>query len=50
MDGYHVVFGRLIDGFDVLDLLEKEGTLMGNGVQKGIPKRDVRIIDCGELL
>uniref|UniRef100_A0A7S3GCA7 Peptidyl-prolyl cis-trans isomerase n=1 Tax=Palpitomonas bilix TaxID=652834 RepID=A0A7S3GCA7_9EUKA len=41
LDNKHVVFGRLIDGFDTLDKIEAEGTLSGK------PKRKVEVEDCG---
>lgn len=43
LDGKHVVFGQLEDGTEVLDAIEKAGTIGGK------PRRDVRIYNCGEL-
>lgn len=43
LDGKHVVFGRVIDGFDVLDRMEVCGT------QHGKTTKDVVIDDCGLL-
>jgi len=42
LDGRHVVFGKLIDGFDVLKKMEACGS------SSGAPKMNVRIVDCGE--
>jgi len=42
LDGKHVVFGHVIDGFEVLDAIEKVGT------EGGKPLRKVWIHDCGE--
>lgn len=41
--GRHVVFGRVLDGMDVLGMIEAAGT------KSGRPLRDVRIADSGEL-
>ncbi|XP_043940161.1 LOW QUALITY PROTEIN: peptidyl-prolyl cis-trans isomerase A [Protopterus annectens] len=43
LDGKHVVFGRVIEGMDVLNEMEKTGT------QNGKPKAKVVIADCGQL-
>ncbi len=43
LDGKHVVFGRLIEGDDVLTQIEGEGTT------SGAPSRSVVIADCGQL-
>ncbi len=43
LDGKHVVFGEIIDGFDVVDAMEKVGT------GKGDPKQSVIIVDSGVL-
>ena len=40
-DGYHVVFGELVDGQDVLDKLEESVTRLGNLAH------DVKIEECG---
>mmetsp|Transcript_123391 Transcript_123391/g.282841 ORF Transcript_123391/g.282841 Transcript_123391/m.282841 type:complete len:172 (-) Transcript_123391:21-536(-) len=42
LDGKHVVFGQLEDGFDVLEEIESVGTIGGRS------KRPVTIFDCGE--
>jgi peptidylprolyl isomerase len=43
LDGKHVVFGKLVDGFNVLKAIEKQGTANGG------PKSKVTIVDCGEV-
>ena len=43
LDGKHVVFGRLIDGMELLKTVEATGS------QSGEPSANVRIEDCGEL-
>jgi peptidylprolyl isomerase len=43
LDGKHVVFGRVIEGMDVINKVE----LVGSG--SGIPSKKVRIVDSGEL-
>lgn len=42
LDGKHVVFGRLIEGMDVLDTLEKVKT-----GESDKPVEKVEIVDCG---
>eukprot|EP00929_Paragymnodinium_shiwhaense_P077797 TRINITY_DN40144_c0_g1_i1.p2 TRINITY_DN40144_c0_g1~~TRINITY_DN40144_c0_g1_i1.p2 ORF type:complete len:245 (+),score=69.84 TRINITY_DN40144_c0_g1_i1:99-833(+) len=42
LDGQHVVFGHMIDGFEVLDKIEAEGC------EGGQPKRKVWVHNCGE--
>ncbi|KAI1732376.1 cyclophilin type peptidyl-prolyl cis-trans isomerase/CLD domain-containing protein [Ditylenchus destructor] len=49
MDGYHIAFGKLTDGFDALDRLESYGTIKGYGAQKGQTTKEIRIINCGQL-
>lgn len=44
LDQRHVVFGRVVEGLDVLSRMERCGTSGGS------VKRDVRIIRCGEAL
>ena len=36
LDGHHVVFGEVIDGFEVVDALEKIGTQSGRTKKKAI--------------
>jgi cyclophilin family peptidyl-prolyl cis-trans isomerase len=43
LDGAHVVFGKCIDGTDVIDTIEAVGS------QSGKTSKEVRIRDCGEL-
>jgi cyclophilin family peptidyl-prolyl cis-trans isomerase len=43
LDGKHVVFGRVLEGMDVLDKMEAAGT------QSGSTKEEVMIADSGEL-
>merc|ERR1711878_65991 len=43
LDGAHVVFGKAIDGMDVVDKIEAVGTQSGQTVQPVVVK------DCGEL-
>ncbi|CAG9327568.1 unnamed protein product [Blepharisma stoltei] len=42
LDGKHVVFGKLVEGFEVLKTIEAQGT------QNGTPKKKVTIINCGQ--
>ena len=43
LDGKHVVFGRVIGGLEVLDLLEAAGS------QTGATREPCAIVDCGQL-
>ncbi|XP_051906906.1 peptidylprolyl isomerase Ab (cyclophilin A) [Hippocampus zosterae] len=43
LNGKHVVFGKLLEGGDVLKAMEKQGT------KNGSPKAKVAIDKCGEL-
>jgi len=43
LDGKHVVFGKVVEGLDVVKKMEEQGT------QSGKPKADVTIADCGQL-
>jgi peptidylprolyl isomerase len=42
LDGKHVVFGKLTEGMDVLDMLESLETGSND-----LPKKEVKIVDCG---
>jgi len=43
LDGKHVVFGHVVEGMDLVKLMEAQGT------QSGKPKAEVKIADCGQL-
>ena len=43
LDGKHVVFGRVVEGMDVVRAVEAQGSRSGD------VKKTVRIADCGEL-
>jgi peptidylprolyl isomerase len=43
LDGKHVVFGRVIEGLDVVKQMESQGA------QSGRPNAEVVIADCGQL-
>ncbi len=43
LDGAHVVFGKVVDGLDVVDKIEQVGS------QSGRTSKVVRVKDCGEL-
>mmetsp|Transcript_48184 Transcript_48184/g.55484 ORF Transcript_48184/g.55484 Transcript_48184/m.55484 type:complete len:174 (+) Transcript_48184:78-599(+) len=43
LDGKHVVFGKVIDGVDVVQSMEKCGT------SSGAPNKVIEITDCGQL-
>lgn len=43
LDGKHVVFGRVVEGMDVIKTIE------GVGSQSGQTKKPVVIANCGEL-
>ena len=42
LNGKHVVFGKIVSGEDILDLLEEQGTK-----DEGVPKTACIIADCG---
>ena len=43
LDGKHVVFGKVLEGFDVVTQIEALGSTSGT------PSKPVLIADCGEL-
>merc|ERR1719305_79064 len=43
LDGKHVVFGKVVEGMDIVEAMEKEGS------QEGKTKQKVVIADCGVL-
>lgn len=43
LDGKHVVFGKVVDGLDVVDKIEAVGS------QSGATSKDVIVRDCGEV-
>lgn len=43
LDGKHVVFGKVIEGFEVVSKIEEMGT------RNGRPKAKVVIVNCGQL-
>mmetsp|Transcript_2742 Transcript_2742/g.4105 ORF Transcript_2742/g.4105 Transcript_2742/m.4105 type:complete len:203 (-) Transcript_2742:47-655(-) len=43
LDGKHVIFGKVLDGMDVVKAIEQKGS------QSGKPKVPVKILDSGEL-
>jgi peptidylprolyl isomerase len=43
LDGRHVVFGRVVDGMDVVKAIE------GQGSRAGRTRQTIKITDCGEL-
>ncbi|KAI1719140.1 cyclophilin type peptidyl-prolyl cis-trans isomerase/CLD domain-containing protein [Ditylenchus destructor] len=44
-DSVSVAFGKIVQGIDILNAIEKEGPETGYGA----PKKNVVIIDCGQL-
>ncbi|KAF4040506.1 Cyclophilin type peptidyl-prolyl cis-trans isomerase/CLD [Phytophthora infestans] len=47
LDGKHVVFGEVIDGFDVVDAMQS--VKVSNGNNRPLSENEVEIVDCGEL-
>jgi len=43
LDGKHCVFGKVVDGLDVVDAIEEVGS------QSGATSKSVTVRDCGEL-
>jgi peptidylprolyl isomerase len=43
LDGKHTVFGQVVEGFTVVQDLEKQGTASGT------PREKITVEDCGEL-
>jgi len=43
LDGKHVVFGKVVDGYHVVKKMEKTGS------KQGTTKQKVSIADCGEI-
>ncbi|GJQ11389.1 hypothetical protein GpartN1_g3180.t1 [Galdieria partita] len=43
LDGKHVVFGKVVEGTDIVKNMEAVGT------QSGAPKKEVKITACGQL-
>ena len=43
LDGKHVVFGRVIEGMDIVQAIEAKGS------RSGTPSAKITIADCGEL-
>jgi len=43
LDGKHVVFGEVVEGLEILEQLE------ANGSQSGQTKQAIVISDCGEI-
>ncbi|KAH7662389.1 cyclophilin-type peptidyl-prolyl cis-trans isomerase-15, partial [Aphelenchoides avenae] len=44
LDGRHVVFGKVLEGMDVVRKIESTRTRPGDA-----PEKDVKIVDSGEL-
>jgi cyclophilin family peptidyl-prolyl cis-trans isomerase len=43
LDGKHVVFGQVVEGGELIKLVEAQGS------NSGRPRQDVTIRDCGEI-
>lgn len=44
LDGKHVVFGKVVEGFDVVDSMNKVSVS-----RHDVPKDTVKIVECGEM-
>ena len=49
LDGKHVVFGRVVEGMEVVQEIEKQGVAGVKEIAKQVPKVSVIISDCGQL-
>jgi len=45
LDGKHVVFGKVIENIELLDILEQLET-----GEQDKPKSEIKIVDCGEVV
>jgi cyclophilin family peptidyl-prolyl cis-trans isomerase len=43
LDAKHVVFGQVLEGMDVVEVIEKVGSSIGT------TRRSVTVVDCGEI-
>merc|ERR1719173_150177 len=43
LDGRHVVFGEVLEGYDVVEAMEAKGSRAGK------PSAEIKIADCGEM-
>jgi cyclophilin family peptidyl-prolyl cis-trans isomerase len=43
LDGKHVVFGKVVEGMDVVKKMEAVGS------NSGKPQAEIEIVDCGQL-
>lgn len=43
LNGYHCVFGEIVEGEEILNKIELLGT------RNGTPKAAIKIVDCGEI-
>ncbi|ODV79236.1 uncharacterized protein CANTADRAFT_6394 [Suhomyces tanzawaensis NRRL Y-17324] len=44
LDGRHVVFGRVVEGFDIVDRIEAAAV-----DKEDRPRQEIKIVDCGEM-